>query len=272
MSKLSLTPERTHWIHDFDGVHYDTHLFDDVYGDIYAFYGQAKLKTARLLMPGLTWSDEEIIQRGKKSYFTHMDGLKVYIDFATASGITENALEFRRSFHKEYHQAAFANAMRTHSYVIAPDPALLSAMEELKPFVRHGMVTMSCLQTWAAPFLQKMDMLRFFEDHALIGAEEVGFLNKKDSTQPLQIGMEKLGARPEQTIFIEDTIENLAMAKELDPRILTVHVVHGNQNSGPVAECVDIRVPCLKSFVKQAQDIFRPSLMPTRATPAPVMV
>jgi FMN phosphatase YigB (HAD superfamily) len=272
MKKQELTPQRTHWIHDFDGVHYDTHLFDDVYGNIYQFYGQAKLITFRKMMPGLEWSDEKIIAEGKKSFLKHKDGLKVYVDFALASGMTSNPVEYYEDFHRQFHKHAFDLAFRPNSgIIIQPDPGMLSLMGAIAPVIRHGLVTMSCLQTWAAPFLEKMDMLRFFDSNALIGAKEADFLNKKNSTRPLQIGMEKLGARPEQTVFIEDTIENLVMAKKLDNRILTIWIPN-EPFDGPLPESVDIRVPRLKAFLAMAQPVMAPSIKQNHNAPQPIMV
>jgi hypothetical protein len=271
MQRLMLDENRTNWIDDFDGVHYLTHIFNDVYGSIYKFYGLAKLKAFRLLLPELKWSDEEVIYRGKESYLQHKDGIKIYVDFAKASGMIDDDAGFYRRFHREYHKAAFQNAMATHATSFAPCADTNRAYESLRPYIKRGLLTMSCVQTWAGPLMTEMETIGFYEPDALLGAKETNDHNKKDSTYPLERAMEKLGARPETTVFQEETVENLYRAKQLDKRILTVLVDPSATKDTPLPECVDIRVPSSLSSLKLAQEVFGVSAAPARPAPALIL-
>jgi hypothetical protein len=61
-------------------------------------------------------------------------------------------------------------------------------------------------------------------------------------------------AKPEESAFIEDSLSNLKKAKELDPRILTVHICH--KDKSPVPDYVDVQVGTLDVFLKQVEALY----------------
>ena len=125
-------------------------------------------------------------------------------------------------------------------------------MDSLRGHVEHGILTQSCLANWAQPGLVRQRRLDYFG--VFVGFAEGGFVTKSRSTRPLETVMKLMNARPEETVFIEDSLCNLKKAKELDDRILTVHICHDQQCEIP--DYVDIQVAKLPLYLKQHADLY----------------
>jgi len=232
--KQVLDSNRRVFIHDYDGVHYDYAAFHDIYD----FLGDVKVEAIRNFFPDL--DPIEAKARGKESYLVHKDGLKAFVDMAVKDGWNER--EFRAQLHILYHQIGYKRVMEQYVGVFAPCEETHLAFQSLQGHVRHGILTLSCVDNWAAPLLKKQNLFHFFEPDALIGFADFDFQNKADSTRPLELALERLKARAEESVFIEDTLSNLERAKQLNKRLLTAYVSHGK----PLADLpdfVDVQVP-----------------------------
>ncbi len=220
-ARLTLDAQRTVLIHDLDGVH---HRYDGL-RDLYDFYAQIKYQTLSPHFPEM--SAEEIKRHGLDSYKQTGDGLLLFHDLAIARGMSKTeAAMFRERIFRDFHQAG-RQALEAQAPNIFKSCSLtLRLFEDVAPFVRHGLLTQSCGENWGQPILQAQGKLRFFEAGALIDFAACDFVTKAMSVEPLRHIMRLMNARPEQCVFLEDSLANLERAKQLSPEIMTVYICH----------------------------------------------
>lgn len=249
LERQILTPERRYCVHDADGVHHGYEEIDDVFG----FYAHVKYVTLQDDFPDL--SPEDIRRIGLKSYEETGDGLIGFVDTAIEHGIInpENADLFREGLFRRFHKQKFEIVQERGYALLTPRPRTIQLMNDLSAHFTHGILTQGCFPNWVKPVLEARGMIEFFERHACLDFHDVGYVTKKLSTKPLQMALDVLGARPEETIFIEDSIDNLVMAKELDPRILCVLIT--KEGLKPHQDpYVDIQTPDLVTFLEYARN------------------
>lgn len=254
--RQKLTADRTVFIHDWDGVH---HTYGQPHGEIkniYDFYADTKVMVVKELLPQL--SPDDIRQIGLKSYKETGDGLLLFTNKALDLGVIshDEAHDFRKNLFHEWHRIG---TMRLHiraPEIFMPDHQTNGAFERLYGRVRHGLLTQSCLRYWSGPQLDAQDKRRFFDPDALMDFVDIRFVPKAQSYAPLAKLMSKMGARPEHTVFIEDSLANLERAKELDPRILTVYVC-GDLPLDHVPGYVDIQVRHVADLLNMAADLHK---------------
>lgn len=253
--KQQLTQDRKFVIHDFDGVHLEEALFNAIYGNIYRFYARAKIKAADILLPDHGMNYDQILIVGRQNYLETGDGFAFFRHIAESRGMdTQQVYE---KAHKLCHALAYAQAMESHEDNIIPCPETINGFERMKGLVSHALLTMSCVETWAKPLMERKRILGYFEEHALIGARECNFENKASSTYPLAVALQRLKARPEESIFCEDNLANMRMAKALDQRILTVYVSQ-TATKNDIPDFVDIHVVNITQFLGMLADKHEP--------------
>lgn len=103
---------------------------------------------------------------------------------------------------------------------------LVDAFRQISGNVRHGILSQCCMESFGIPALEKLGILDFFEAKAVLGLDQVGFVKKAESTKPLRVAMELLGADPEHTYFVEDTLSNLERASEIEG-LRCIYMHHG---------------------------------------------
>lgn len=247
--KQGLNRNRRFFIHDYDGVHYDYAAF----GDVYAFLAGIKVEAVGLLLPDLDPAD--VHRMGTESYKKYGDGLKMYVDIADSRGFDRK--EFRTELHVLYNRICHQRTLEQYPAVFDPCRDTNSAFDLLRPHAKHGVLTLGCVDNWTKPLLTRQNRLQYFEPHALIGFAETGFVNKADSTEPLRMVMDLLGAKPQETVFFEDSLPNLKRAKELDERICNVYICHGTPLEN-LPDFVDIQVSKPHHLMMSAARIFTP--------------
>lgn len=256
--RQTLDRSRTFFVHDYDGVHYDYAAF----GDVYTFLAGVKVEAVGTMLPDL--DPVEVARMGKESYFKCGDGLKVFVDIAAARG--HDAREFRSELHALYHRIGHERTLEQHAGIFAPCADTNRLFSTLRPHIQHGLLTLSCVDNWARPLLMRQERLHYFEGNALIGYAEAGFVSKADSTRPLKMTMDLLGAKPQETVFLEDSLPNLKKAKELDERICTVHVCYGRPQAC-LPDYVDIQVERPYVLMTQAAALHSPASLYTAPGP-----
>lgn len=249
LERQTLTPDRRYCVHDVDGVHHGYEGIDDVFG----FYAHVKYVTLQDDFPDLSREDIRLI--GLKSYQETGDGLIGFVNAAIQYGVIkpERADLFREGLFRGFHKQKFEIVQERGYDLLIPQPRTIQLMKDISAHFTHGILTQGCFPNWVKPVLESRGMLSFFEIHACLDFHDVGYETKKLSTKPLQIALDALGARPEETIFIEDSIDNLVMAKALDPRILCVLI--SDEPLKPQHEpYVDIQMPSLVTFLEYARN------------------
>jgi len=245
-----LTKDRVFWVHDLDGVH---HNYDGI-PNIYEFYARMKILTIRPHFPHL--SDDEIFTYGMKSYKETGDGMLLFCEYARERGMAEKEVSaFRQSNFRIFHQHAIAYMREFAPNVFVPRPAVIASFERLKPHIMHGLLTQSCGIHWGRPILSAQQKIGYFNPDAIIDFADMGYITKAKRVEPLAGIMSIMGARPEQVVFIEDSLENLERAKELDQRILTVYVCRDLPLS-PLPGYVDLQVRSVDDLLRMAADLY----------------
>ena len=260
--KQVLDAKRRTFIHDYDGVHYDYAIVPD----IYAYLGGIKVFLAETLFPAILAEigPDELKRIGVHYYHSTGDGLRGFVELAMEKmGVDEK--EFQRELHILYNKTNLQRTLQDFPGIFAPCSLINRSLDNLRGHVRHGILTQSCVDNWARPGLKLQNRIGYFEEDAFVGFAEGGYVTKSHSTRPLETILKAMGAKPEESVFIEDSLPNLKKAKELDPRILTVHICHGNVCAVP--DHVDIQVCTLDVFLNQVEALYaaprqQPALTP----------
>jgi FMN phosphatase YigB (HAD superfamily) len=203
---------------DFDGVHYDyktfppLNIFDDV------------IVTAALrVLPTLT--EKQAQQIGKETYPLYGDAVHGFTLWAQENGLDVPVV--REKIFKGYHHDLFNRLARDCSDRIIIDPATNEAFHRGTPLVRHGIATHSSIEYWVKPFLQRQDRLKFFNENAMIGLDDVDFARKTESILALLRSLDALGVSPGEAAFVEDSLPNLEYAHEKLPGLTKIYIHYG---------------------------------------------
>lgn len=211
-------------IHDFDGVHYPYRTSAEGL-DFFQICDETLADVALKLFP--TISRESLLDLAKAGYFEHGD---CYTAFTLAArgwtgfeGIPPE--EIRDALFSPYHNALFARTERDLPQVFDYAARAKPWFEALNGHVRHAILSHGCRETFINPFLAQANITSHF--HTVFGMAEIEFHNKGRSPRPLEIVLETLDANPARTAFLEDSLQNLRIAKEHYPALTTVHIHHG---------------------------------------------
>lgn len=266
--KQTITNKRKFILWDLDGVHYPYDAFDDVT----AFCAEIKGDVAPAMLDCLT--REEAMALGKKSYKETGDGLHYFVERAQARGF--NVEKFRDELHARYHKIQWDRIRIQYPQLLKPCEETNRHFARLSPFVQNGLLTQSCLKTWAVPFLSAQEKIGFFNQEALSGFRESNWERKKASTEPLRLSLARANAKAEESIFVEDNLDNLCTAKKYSGDILTVYLCY-KKPLAVVPDYVDIQTPNIVTFFElaacayqsQPQKKFR--LSAAQAQPVPTL-
>lgn len=251
--KQVMDSRRTKWGHDYDGVHNRYSTIDD----IYKFLGDVKMAALTILFPSAIdeLGERALLDMGIDYYKRTGDGLLGFVELAVEK-MGVDRLEFHKEIHELYNQINFQKTMAEYPHLFERNASVIQRMKNLSSHVQHGLVTQSCLKHWATKGLELQGLYEFFDPKALVGFFEGGAVTKALSPQPVETLMGLMNAKPEEFVFFEDTIPNLAKAKEIDERILTVHICE-TETEAPIPDCIDIRVQSYDTFVRQhAEPVF----------------
>lgn len=241
-----LDRRRTVFIHDFDGVYYDYNAVSNFVDYLCRCGGRA----GATLLPTLDQTAATKIHHD--SFFAHGMAHVGFLEIAAAHGFNDR--EFATAYYRAYHAHIYNGLKDECAAWLKISPTLPKLFAQLEGHVRHGLLTQSSLNEWAKPLLQDYGLLRFFDPRCLLGFEECDQELKPISTKPLALAMQRLDAKPWQTVFIEDSSRNLAKAKELHLDILTVYIC-GKKPLAELPAHIDIQVDTLERFIQAAVNL-----------------
>ncbi len=248
--KCTLDHTRTVFIHDHDGVHYR-------YGDnpdYINFLGQVKAQAVNGLLPEL---DVETAYRlNQEFYYACGDGSRGFYDMAVQKG--HSIEEFRLKLHHEYHRVAFQRMKEEWPDWVKPCPETQQFMQRLSGHVRHIILSQGCPENFIKPNLETMGLLHHFEH--VLGYAEFNFEQKAESAFGIGMAMDMMKANPRNCVFIEDTIKNIAKAKERYPDLCTVYICD-NKPLDVVPDCVDIQVDTFRRLKQAVTRVHFPEAM-----------
>ncbi len=260
--KQLLTQQRIAILHDFDGPHCN-HLLIDEYE---AFFDQIKAEAAMHLFPDLC--HEEAARMSRESSQIYHYGLEPFLGLAKKAGLDEEA--FIALFHATYHQFTYKKISEEHPHLLEPCSKTLAAFRSLQGIVRHGLLTQGCFKNWTGPALTHQKTLEFFDPNCLLDHMGLGRRTKAKSPEPIRIGMQRLGVKAHQTIFLEDSLRNLQIAKEAEPEILTVYIHQRAARLPKLPDYVDFQVRDVYTLLKRVHALHvlqkpKPSFNPVPA-------
>lgn len=123
--------------------------------------------------------------------------------------------ETRLRLFKKHYAILYELLIRDCPGIFDDTTDLVEAFSGTDGRVKHGILTQCYMETFGMPVLDKLGILPFFEQNAILGLDQVDFVKKAESTKPLRVVLECMGADPEHTCFVEDTLSNLERASEI---------------------------------------------------------
>ena len=185
-------------------------LDDTLYSVTPALHQSMRESVARAVVKmGYDISYEDALKIAEESQAKHRLTVKMLVD---KFGIE------KRDLHIPFH------AEMDHTVTDAC-PDLPSAFRAL-PNVKHVLMTHAS-RDWALRMLPHLGLADFFEDHAIMGLEDVDFNHKHESDVVTKRSLEILGTAPENTAFAEDRDWNLTIPHKMG--LTTVLIDHPSQ-------------------------------------------
>lgn len=135
---------------------------------------------------------------------------------------------------REAHLGMFTHTQHELITPCTQTPSLLGSLSGK----RHAIVTFAT-KDWAKRVLDHTGLSGFFQTDMIIGAEDYEFESKEDSPLGIQTMLDKIGGNPLDTLFVEDTLQNLKPAK-IYTGILTAYLHHGRPVNDNDMDYVDI--------------------------------
>jgi len=134
----------------------------------------------------------------------------------------------------DFHQKAFRIHYATmHKLIMKHYPKVLdhtrgwaNGFQAIRGGVKHGLLTHAAIDEWCAPVMENIGILPFFDQGALVGRDQFNFLHKAISSEPLKIGIQRMGMPPDKIWFAEDDLHNLERAAEVRG-VKKVYIHHG---------------------------------------------
>lgn len=169
------------------------------------------------------------------------------LDYQTAMALaSEGWLNHRNSGHF-FEKDHGLNAREMHVGVCkALCPTMVSSCLQTPslmkniPHVRNIILTFAT-RDWALRVLDHTGLAEFFEPELILGADDYDFQDKAHSALGILTALEKSGANPAQTLFVEDTLPNLKPAKD-QAQVQTAYLHHNRPMDGLDTSFVDIIV------------------------------
>ncbi|MCI5060086.1 MAG: hypothetical protein MRY79_03335, partial [Alphaproteobacteria bacterium] len=196
-------------IWDFDGVFYD---FDQVPEGAPSFYDlcdEANAVTMCRLLKGLDY--EEARRLARSSFDTYNDPVTGLLPLAKEYGYSEE--DFTRETYYGFNDMLSQLVEKHCPDLFKPCVQTIRAFLGGAGYVRHGILTHSCRHRWAKPVLNMMRKTDFFDPDHVMGFEDFDFKPKGQGVEGLNELLGRLNARADQTIFVEDTLGHLQVAK-----------------------------------------------------------
>lgn len=196
---------------------------DEAGHDISTHFVESFVRTAQALLPGLT---EHVILEYMSRSYVHCGMSSVgFSDIAADHGHDPHSL--CNALHSGTSRLWFETVTRDYPERLRPCAETVALFSSLvQKGVRNGCLSHSCKESWAEPVLDRLGLRGFFD--VVMGAACSNFMSKQLSTVPIGTILHRLGSGPEEAIFFEDSLKNLEKAKDLDSRLLTVHIHRGH--------------------------------------------
>jgi len=210
----------------------------------YALCHDAHVEIALEVFPVL--STEEAQYLVDECYNTFHDCYGAFIPVIIHCGL--DVEETRLRLFKKHYARLYELLIKHCPEVFVDTTELVDAFRGISGRVKHGILSQCCMESFGIPALDRLGILPFFEPNAILGLDQVGFVKKAESTKPLRIVLELMGACPECTYFVEDTLPNLERASEIKG-LHCIYINHGKP--------LDTPPPFVSNQFREAEDFLR---------------
>ena len=199
---------------DFDDVWYhETDLPGD---EMYNLCDNAAAIAACELLPSLAY--DHSLELAKQSYKIYRDGISAHVAYMVEQcGYDQE--EARDLMFEHYHRHKFKAMDRDYSYIFDPCEDRIAQLEYLSQHVALGMVTHSSRDEWVSPFLERNGTKAFVRDDHIVDYKDYGYISKAEGADGITLLMQRMGVQPYETIFVDDHLPNLLVAKEEHPEL-----------------------------------------------------
>lgn len=233
-------------IWDIDGVKYNPADCPN----LGALWSEAVGKSACAILPGLDLAEAcAIATISFKRYASSIVGFK---DKAGQAGV--DMRHFRDFVFDDSQKNLFQTMLSRFPAVFRPEAGLIAAFQSCAMRgVQHGVASHSSMRQWAKPLLAAQGILPFFNSSAMVGWDDVAYLNKAKSAVAVRTSLKAMGADPAHAAFVEDTAHNLERAKnDIHPDLFTVYV-HKGVKLDPQPDYIDLQVMDNRVFMNLMQ-------------------
>ncbi|MRR55593.1 MAG: HAD family hydrolase [Deltaproteobacteria bacterium] len=190
--------------------------------EYYALCHDAHVEIAEEFFPML--SPEEVEYLVDECYKTFHDCYGAFVPVIDYYGL--DLEETRLLLFKKHYAILYELLMKHCSDIFSDTTDLVDAFRGVSGCVKHGILSQCCMESFGIPVLEKLGILPFFDPEAILGLDQVGFVKKAESTEPLRVVLELMDADPEHTFFVEDTLANLERASEIKG-LHCIYINHG---------------------------------------------
>ncbi len=190
--------------------------------EYYALCHDAHAEIAIEVFPML--STEEVQYLVDECYKTFHDCYGAFVPVIVYYGL--DLEDTRLRLFKKHYAILYELLMKYCSDIFGDTTDLIDAFRGSSGYVKHGILSQCCMESFGIPVLEKLGILPFFEPEAILGLDQVGFVKKAESTKPLRVVLELMDADPERSYFVEDTLANLERASEIKG-LHCIYINHG---------------------------------------------
>lgn len=230
-----------HLCWDYDGVKYKYEEFKTT--EIFQICNHSAALTATSLVQDLKY--EAAYNLAVQSYRNHSDCISAFIPHFEKAGLS--AMEARELMHDQYHQQLFEIICEDHPHVIAACPIANALYASVPDHITHSILSHGSKEHFIIPFLESNGRIVHFNQDYIFDLKAINYQNKHLGPGAINLVMNKVGAQPHETAFIEDSVKNLQVAKLYFPEITTILI---NDNTDQKIAGVDVIVSSYQDVLK----------------------
>lgn len=201
---------------DFDGVLYNNEVIPD--GNIHRQFRENMAKTAIEFFPDMDF--EKATEIGMTSFKKNSSAVPGFIEYCNDNDIEpEQVID---GFFDLWHIRTFRTLNEDYAHLFSADNEHLDNLKSM-PDVNHAIISHGSSEYWVKPFLKLLGEDGVFEPENVMGLSDYDYEAKHTGPKAFLMGMSKLGAKPEETIFIDDCLRNVQYAKKTFPEMVCVY-------------------------------------------------
>ncbi len=202
-------------IWDFDGVWYDFNVLPD--NMFFKMYYHTLALAVNGVMPNIKYADAiNKFDEFAEKYGDHLGG---FIQPALEKGMSER--EFVSEVFNLRHQNLFNEISANHRHMLLCDKGLTSKFNKVAEHVDNMILSNASAEYWIKPVLSLRNQQDIVKSENIIGMDDFDFELKSKSDKGITLALGKLGYKPHEVLFVEDSPINLLVAKNSYPELNT---------------------------------------------------